>query len=194
MNKLKQALSFGGILSNEAINEIYNNFDKRSLKATEYFHQIGKVCKEIAFVEQGVLRMYNLDPNGTEITKYFVKENQFITDLESYYNKKPSTDAYQSVVDSSIYIINKTTMTRLSEEIPNMFIYLKSITEIQLLNKIKDNDFLNYGNSKTKYLEFINRYPNLAITIPQQYIASYLKVTPQSLSRIRRELVGKKDI
>jgi len=65
-------------------------------------------------------------------------------------------------------------------------------SESTLLNKIKDNDFLNFGSAKIKYLEFVKRYPALAQQVPQQYIASYLKITPQSLSRIRNELVKKR--
>jgi hypothetical protein len=71
---------------------------------------------------------------------------------------------------------------------PTLYIFIKSITEAQLLNKIKDNDFLNFGDAKTKYVEFIKRYPLLLQQVPQQYIASYLKITPQSLSRIRKML------
>ncbi|MDH5604324.1 MAG: hypothetical protein OEY51_10300 [Cyclobacteriaceae bacterium] len=66
---------------------------------------------------------------------------------------------------------------------------MESLTEATLLNKIKDNDFLNYGTAKDKYQEFIKRYPDLIREVPQQYIASYLKITPQSLSRIRKTIV-----
>lgn len=191
MDKLKQALSFGGILSDESIETVYKSFDKKLLKFSDHFHQIGHVCNEIAFVEKGVLRMYTLDLEGNEVTKYFVRESQFVTDLESYYNQEPSNDGYQAVTDSEIYTITKARMMGLTEKMPNLFIFLKNTTETQLLNKIKDNDFLNYGSSKTKYLEFIKRYPKLALTVPQQYIASYLKITPQSLSRIRRGLLNK---
>ncbi len=59
-----------------------------------------------------------------------------------------------------------------------------------LLNKIKDNDFLNFRTAADKYREFVKRYPDLALYVPQQYIASYLKITPQSLSRIRKTLVS----
>jgi CRP-like cAMP-binding protein len=189
MEKLKSVLGFGGILSKADNDYVAAHFRNRKLKANEHFQEFNKIANEIAFVESGILRVYAPDPNGIEVTKYFIRENQFFVDLESYYTTKPATDAFQAVVNSELYTISKSVIEKLSNEIPNLYIFIKSITEANLLNKIKDNDFLNFGDSKTKYLEFVRRYPNLALQVPQQYIASYLKITPQSLSRIRRELV-----
>ncbi|HEY5367609.1 MAG TPA: hypothetical protein VIJ75_01350 [Hanamia sp.] len=110
----------------------------------------------------------------------------------SYYSAQPATDAIQAVMPCKIFWIYFSAFEKLYAEIPNLNIFFKSISESTLLNKIKDNDFLNFGNAKTKYGEFVRRYPVLALQVPQQYIASYLKITPQSLSRIRNELVKKK--
>jgi len=188
MEKLKSALGFGGILSQESINHISSLFKKNTFKVNEHIHSIGAIATKINFIEKGIVRVYSVDNNDTEATKYFIRENQFFVDLESYYTSSPGKDAFQAVINSEIYSIHKTIISKLSEEMPNFYIFLKSITEAQLLNKLKDNDFLNYGDAKTKYLEFVNRYPSLALQVPQQYIASYLKITPQSLSRIRKEL------
>lgn len=193
MENLKQILSFGGILSKDDIEYVASHFKNKNLKTDEHFQEFGKIANEIAFVEKGVLRVYANDFDANEVTKYFIKENQFGVDLESYYTAKPSTDAFQAVVYSEIYTIHKSVLEKLSEELPNFYIFIKTLTEVNLLNKIKDNDFLNFGDAKTKYLEFIRRYPVLAQQIPQQYIASYLKITPQSLSRIRKGLLKKND-
>jgi len=188
MQKLKSILRFGAILSDADIEVIASNFKQKHLAASNYFLEIGQIAHEIAFIESGIVRIFKPDQDGNEITKYFFKENQFFVDLESYYSSIPASEAFQAVVETEIYAIYKLVVERLCQQIPNFFIFLKTITEATLLNKIKDNDFLNFGNSKTKYLEFVKRYPQLALQVPQQYIASYLKITPQSLSRIRREL------
>ncbi|GLB52614.1 cAMP-binding protein [Neptunitalea chrysea] len=188
MKRLEQVLGFGGILSEESIKYAVTYFQKIDLKSLEHFHKAYKIASKVGFVEEGILRMYNVDENGKEITKYFIRENQFTVDLESYYTQSPGKDAIQAVIPSTLYVVSKTDLDILAEEVPNMYIFIKSITEAQLLNKIKDNDFLNFGDARTKYLEFIKRYPNLAKYVPQQYIASYLKITPQSLSRIRTSL------
>lgn len=192
MQRLKSILRFGAILSDADIEVIASNFKQKQLAASDYFLEIGQIAHEIAFIESGIVRIFKPDQEGNEITKYFFKENQFFVDLESYYSSIPASEAFQAVVETEIYAIHKLVVERLCQEIPNFFIFLKTITEATLLNKIKDNDFLNFGNSKTKYLEFVKRYPQLALQVPQQYIASYLKITPQSLSRIRRELAQPK--
>lgn len=189
MEKLKLVLGFGGILSKEDIDYTASHFKNRILKAGGHFQEFYKISNEIAFVENGILRVYSMNQNGNEVTKYFVRENQFFVDLESYYMAMPSADAFQAMVDCETYVVSKSVLEKLCDEIPNLFIFIKSLTETALLNKIKDNDFLNFGDAKTKYLEFIRRYPELAKQIPQQYIASYLKITPQSLSRLRKEIV-----
>lgn len=191
MEKLKSALSFGGILSATDIETVASCFNSRKLKSEEHFQNFHKIANEIAFVESGVLRVYGADNSGNEVTKYFIRENQFFVDLESYYTAKPATDAFQAVVNAKLCTVHKSVIEKLINEIPNLYIFIKSITEAALMNKIKDNDFLNFGDAKTKYLEFVKRYPALARQVPQQYIASYLKITPQSLSRIRKELAKK---
>lgn len=187
MEKLISTLGFGGLLSQEAIDTVSSHFKYKKLQSNEHFHPMHKVANEIAFVEKGIMRVYAAEKSGNEVTKYFVKENQFMVDLESYYASKPSDDAFQAVVPTEIYIIHKSVIEELYEKVPNLFIFVKSLTELQLLNKIKDNDFLNFGDAKTKYREFIRRYPALAQQVPLQYVASYLKITAQSLSRIRKE-------
>lgn len=191
MEKLKSVLSFGGILSATDIDEVAAHFKNRKLKAEERFQGLHKIANEVAFVNSGILRVYAADNKGNEVTKYFIRGNQFFVDLESYYTAKPATDILQAVTNSELYTIHKSVIEQLSNEIPNLYIFIKSMTEANLLHKIKDNDFLNFGSAKTKYLEFVRRYPALAQQVPQQYIASYLKITPQSLSRIRKGFVKK---
>lgn len=191
MEKLKLALSFGGILSEGDIAIIASAFQHRELKPEEYFQEFGRIADKITFVEHGVLRIFSTDEQGDDATKYFVRGNQFFADMISYYSAQPATDAIQAVMPCRISWIYFSSFEKLYAEIPSLHIFFKSISESTLLNKLKDNDFLNFGNAKTKYLEFMKRYPELAQQVPQQYIASYLKITPQSLSRIRNELVKK---
>ncbi|NML40355.1 Crp/Fnr family transcriptional regulator [Chitinophaga sp. G-6-1-13] len=188
MDKLTSTLGFGGILSPKDIECFSGHFKKKQLKAGEHFQKDGDIAQEIAFVDSGILRLYVVTPDGDEVTKYFAREKQFLADLESYYSLKPSDNAIQAVVDTEIYAIRKSAIEKLSLEIPSLYIFIKTVSEAALLAKIKDNDFLNFGDAKTKYLEFVKRYPDLALQVPQQFIASYLQITPQSLSRIRREI------
>jgi len=188
MEKLKAALRFGGILSEPLIDKCVEAFEERRYSAQEHFLGLGEIANEVAFVQEGIFRCYAFGKQGEEVTKYFVSENQFMLNLESYYNRAPTESMWQAVVEGHVYVVGRNGWNRLMEEIPNLFILTKSLTEATLLTKLKDNDFLNFGNAQDKYEQFLTRYPELARRVPQQYIASYLKITPQSLSRIRRSL------
>ncbi len=192
MEKLRQALTFGGILSEDAIELAMRHFTLHTFKANEHFLLEGEVSNQIAFVDEGLLRVYAIDTDGTEVTKYFIRPHQFAVNLESYYSQLPSDTSMQAVVETKLMIIKKPVLEKLSAEVSNFYIFTKTITEANLLTKLKDNDFLNFGTAKQKYIEFTRRYPDLALQVPQQYIASYLKITPQSLSRIRKELAQAK--
>lgn len=188
MEKLRTAFNFGGILPADSIEYVVSHFQQQELKALDHFHQLGMVQHGFGFVNKGIFRSYALDKEGEEVTKYFIRQNQFVVDLESYYSLKPSESALQAVVESELFVIKRSAWDKLNEEVPKLFLLTKSLTEAALLNKIKDNDFLNYGTAIDKYKEFIKRYPDLALQVPQQFVASYLKITPQSLSRIRKKL------
>jgi len=191
MEKLRAALHFGGILTKENIEEIVSCFEEKKLQPGMDFSSIGEVSNEIGFINSGVLRTYSVSPKGEESTRYFFRENQFIVDLDSYYTRRPSDYPLQAVVSTHLYYIKRFEWDRLLETIPQLFIFTKSVSEAILLNKLKDNDFLNFGTASDKYREFVKRYPDLALSVPQQFIASYLKITPQSLSRIRRTIASK---
>lgn len=186
MKKLKAALGFGGILSKENIDVVVSYFKEKKLEPGAEFLSIGNLSDEIGFIDTGIIRTYLITERGEEVTRYFFRENQFIVDLESYYDHSPSIYPFQAVTKCQIYFIKQRDWEKLTESIPQLFILTKSLSEAVLLNKLKNNEFLNYGTATEKYKEFLNRYPDLALYIPQQYIASYLKITPQSLSRIRK--------
>ncbi len=186
MEKLRSTLGFGNILSKDDIALFSAAFQERKLQAADYLKHSGAKSTEIAFIHEGILRIFKTIETGNEVTKYFLRAGQFAAELEGYYSGLPTDDAIQAVTDATIYVIKKSSIEQLSQQIPPLYLFLKSITESALLNKLKDNDFLNYGNAETKYHEFVKRYPDLAFLVPQQMIASYLKITPQSLSRIRK--------
>ncbi|WP_183560525.1 Crp/Fnr family transcriptional regulator [Mucilaginibacter sp. SP1R1] len=187
---LKSALSFGGILSDEDVCTLVSDFKHKKVKAGDYLQEFHEIATDIIFVDNGVLRLFGVDGNGNDITKHFVRQNQFFANLESYYTKQPATEAIQAVVTGDIYTITFAAFEKHMQSMPSLYIQFKNISESTLLQKIKDNDFLNFGDAKTKYLELVRRYPKLVQQVPQQYLASYLKITPQSLSRIRKELAS----
>ena len=187
-DKLKATISYGGILTEEELNYVLPFYEKLILNPGDEFLSIGQISNRVGFVDQGILRVYFETEKGDEVTKYFIRPNQFGVDLESYYDNRPTQYAMQAVIPTTVYYLTRNTWNQLAEKIPRLFMLMKTLTEVTLLNKIKDNEFLIYGTAKEKYLEFMKRYPDLALHVPLQHIASYLQITPQSLSRIRKNI------
>ncbi|MCU0433119.1 MAG: Crp/Fnr family transcriptional regulator [Bacteroidia bacterium] len=194
MKQLESTLRFGAILNEGNISQITSVVSEKHFKAGEHFLRFGDVAHEIAFIDSGILRVYDIAKSGEEVTKYFARSNQFFSDLESYYTLKPCENAIQAVTDTTVYVIHRKDWEQLTQSIPNFYLSTKTVTEATLLNKLKDNDFLNYGSAEDKYRELLIRNPEIIRLVPLQYIASYLKITPQSLSRIRSNLAKKKSL
>lgn len=127
MEKLKLALSFGGILSESDISIIASLFQETELKSGEYFQEFGKIADKIAFVECGILRVFGTDERGDDVTKYFVRENQFFANIISYYSAQPATDAIHAVTPCKIFCISFSAFEKQFAGIPNLNIFFKSI-------------------------------------------------------------------
>jgi len=187
MDNLSRAMAFGGILNTSEIEHIVACFELKVLKAGDHFYKPGDMADSIGFVDSGIFRIFLAGDDLEEATKYFVRANQFMMEFESFYDNKPATSGIQAVTEARLLTITRNGWNRLSQEIPNLFLLTKSLTEAALINKIKDNDFLHFGTAARRHQEFVKRYPDLARAVPLQYIASYLRITPQSLSRIRKQ-------
>lgn len=188
MNNLSNALLFGGILNTAEIAHITRCFEMQALKSGDHFCLPDQVSDRLGFVDSGIFRVYVENDEGEEATKYFFRQNQFIMDIESFYHGAPTIAGIQAVTEVHLLSINRKDWFQLNEAIPKLFMLTKSLTEAALINKIKDSDFLRFGTASQKYEAFVKRYPDLALNVPLQYIASYLQITPQSLSRIRKNL------
>lgn len=186
MENLHKALCFGGILGEEEIVKITELFETKLLKPGDHFIFPRQISDELGFIDEGILRVYIANDEKEEATRYFMRRHQFVMDIESFYKNMPTEAGIQAVTECRLMVINRTNWQYLNEEIPKLFMVTKSLTEAALINKIKDKDFLHFGTATQKYREFVRRYPDLALSVPQQYIASYLQITPQSLSRIRK--------
>jgi CRP-like cAMP-binding protein len=162
-------------------------FTMRKLEKSEHFLVAGEVCKHMAFSERGLLRYYYLQ-HGDEITYNFSRENDFVCNYMSFFQKNPSTKNIQALEATTLYIITFENLQLLykkigeGEKFGRLHIekcYTQAI--LQLASQYTDDP-------EQRYLKFIQQFPDLLQRIPQYYIASYVGVRPQSLSRIRKRL------
>ncbi|MBS1645905.1 MAG: Crp/Fnr family transcriptional regulator [Bacteroidetes bacterium] len=152
----------------------------------------GQVCQHAFFIEKGLTRLYSIDEENREHVVQFAPENGFISDRESLYFGKPSVFFIEALEDTSAILFNQDfikTASEISPEFRNYNEYLLQNHIRQLQNRIH---LLIGADAKKRYLNFIQLYPSLTLRVPQWMIASYLGITPESLSRIRKELVTRK--
>ncbi len=157
------------------------------LLAGESFAEAGQVAQCIGFLAEGVVRVFSYDDTGDEVTMYFLDEGHFVVDLDSFTNQKPALSHIQAVTDCSFVTINRAALNELSNKIPGWDEAIRRITEEALLEKVRLRSPLVATNATMRYRNFLRDLPAIARRVPLQYVASYLGIAPQSLSRIRRQ-------
>lgn len=161
---------------------------ERTLSEGDYFLEAGKYSNEIGFIVSGVFRIYFYDKDANEIVRYFLSENQFLVDLYSYQNQVLGSEYIQALTPSRLIVIRRSAMDHLSAKLPLWDKTIKKITENALLEKLQNRSILVSQDATTKYLHFLTHHPELANRVPLGYLASYLGIKPQSLSRIRKNI------
>lgn len=161
---------------------------EKTYRAGEYFAEAGRVAQEIGFIVSGILRVCYYDRDGTEITKYFLEENHFVVDLHSYQYQLPATEYVQAVTDVQALVFPGRAWQALAHTIVDWPKVESILIARALLEKINRRSSLVGTDAATRYRQFLETFPALANRIPLSQLASYIGVTPQTLSRLRRNL------
>ncbi|MEI7522906.1 MAG: Crp/Fnr family transcriptional regulator [Mariniphaga sp.] len=167
---------------------IFNNFSETyQVKKKELILQESKVCQKIYFVEKGCLRMYFINKKGVEQIIQFALDGWWISDYQSFMNYTPSEYYIQAIEDSKIVSIDNQKFDLLLIELPQLEKYFriimqKAVAGAQLKSK------LLYDMSKEEfYFHFSTSFPEFMLRVPQYMIASYLGLTPEYLSELRKK-------
>lgn len=180
-------LQFGN-LNQQQIELIKSKVVFKEIKKDEYYHEAGKIPREIIFLTEGIMRVCYYNNKGDEITKYFFEENHFIADILSYNQEIPSTEYLQAITDCKYISFSKETMKELSMTIIEWDRIVSKITAKGFAEKINKISPMMSEDATERYLSFFEKFPNLANRIPLSYLASYLGITQSSLSRIRKNI------
>ncbi len=163
-------------------------FLPKKLRKKQYLLQEGNVCKYFAFVEKGILRSYTIDNKGTEHILQFAFEGWWMADLYSILTNEPSMYNMEALEDSNILVISKPSWDLLLERIPKFERYFRILLQNNLIATQRRLMSSLSESAETKYLKFIETYPGCLQRVPQHMIASYLGITRETLSRIRKEM------
>ncbi|MEO3403983.1 Crp/Fnr family transcriptional regulator [Mucilaginibacter sp. CAU 1740] len=168
-----------------------NLFKPLNLKAGEYFLEEGQLCRYVGFIEEGLVRYY-MNDDGNQKTLYFNKEGEFVSNYQSFLPRVPSNTSIQAIEDTVLQVINYADMQRMYSDVKEGERLGRLGIEHVFLNSIQQLKSFYKDSPADRYQEFLRCYPDLAQRIPQYYIASYVGIKPQSLSRIRKRLVEPK--
>ena len=175
-------------LDEKEINELKSCIKERIVKRRQYILQEGDVCKHYTFVNEGCFKMYKVDENGKEHNLQFTIENDWISDIGSFHSENPSELYIEAIEQSSILQIEKPALLCLYTNYPKFDRNFRVIIEnkfIELQKRVLHNIS---STAEERYLDFLENHPNLFNRISNVQIASYLGVTPEFLSTIRKKI------
>ncbi|MCF4100545.1 Crp/Fnr family transcriptional regulator [Gillisia sp. M10.2A] len=147
-----------------------------------------QVCTHSFFVETGLLRAYTLDENGKEHIIQFAPEKWIISDRSSAYFDAPSQLYIDVIEDAEIIYLEKDFVSKISEISPSFRMENERLLHNHIRHLQTRINLLISASAEKRYMHFIELYPDLLLRVPLWMIASYLGITPESLSRVRKEL------
>lgn len=180
---IEYILQFGH-LNQQQINLITSKAKEIELSKDEYFAEAGKVLRQVGFILDGIIRICYYNNKGEEITKIFIEEKHLLFNLKNV----PSTEYIQAATDCKLLVFSNQDWKEISDTIIDWENIIQKVTNKALAQKLERVSLLVSQDATTRYLEFMEKYPTLVNRIPLSYIASYLGITQQSLSRIRKNI------
>lgn len=188
MENYKKHLSKIIDLTEEQWAEIEKFLVVKHIKKNEFILEPGEYSEDYFFVESGVIRSYTIDENGKEHVLQFGTENWIVSDRNSAFCKQQSKFYIQAIEDSTVILLNEKLNDLITRLNPNYLAAQNKLIQNHVRSLQDRINLLLGASAKTRYLEFMRLYPNQLSRIPQWMIASYLGITPESLSRVRKEI------
>jgi CRP/FNR family transcriptional regulator len=163
----------------------------KKLRKRQYLLQEGDICTQHAFVSKGCLRSYSVDCDDKEHIVKFAIENWWIGDRDSLQSGEPAKLNIDAVEDSEVVLFSKQDFDLICQKIPVFNDMVNNLLQ-SAYNASQNRILANISlSSCEKYEYFLQRYPGFALRIPQSMIASYLGISPETLSRVRGQIVSK---
>ena len=161
------------------------------VKRGEVLHGAGDISKKAFRVESGCLKSYVLDNSGKEHIIQFAPENWLISDMASFFNQEPSKIFIEAIEDSSLQVFSHDAYSDLEKLNDRFILEMNHKLRNSLIASNKRLIALLCATAEQRYIEFTQTYPMLVQRLPLKLIASYIGITPEYLSEIRRKLAGK---
>ncbi|MBX7226081.1 MAG: Crp/Fnr family transcriptional regulator [Chitinophagales bacterium] len=167
-------------------------FEFKKIKKKQFLLHQRSICPATAFVLNGCLRGYTIDDNGFEHILQFAPQDWWIADMYSVLSGNPGNLNIDAIEDTEVLLLPRDVREKLFEQIPKTERYFRILMEKSLISirqRLMDNFSLS---AVERYKLFSKTYPTIVHTLPQKYIASYIGVTPEFFSKMKKELLAKR--
>jgi CRP-like cAMP-binding protein len=164
------------------------SFKALRLQKGDHFIEQDRVCKKIAFIETGLLRTYYLN-DGLEVTTCFCRERTLASSFKSVITQTPSELAIQAIEESTLWVIQYHDLEILYNKSPFWQQVGRLVAQQEFVTVECYTRFLNDQTAKQRYLHILEHESDLLLRVPLIYMASYLQIAPETLSRIRKEII-----
>ena len=159
----------------------------KKIRKRQYLLQTGDISMFENFVNKGCLRAYTVDEQGQEHIAMFGIEGWWISDMYSFLTNTPATQNIDALEDSEVLSIEKSDLEKLYDHVPKFNRFFLKLLQNAFVAHQRRILAANSQTAEEQYLDFITRYPSLEQRVPQHQIASYLGMSPETISRIRRQ-------
>lgn len=172
--------------SHSEVESIYQCLELKTFEKKAFLLKEGQICREYFFLIEGLVRSFYWTEKGRENVTQFAIENWWVTNLDSFRNETASWLNIQAVEKTTVLCLSRTKLEQLFVEIPKVERLFRIITEQTLIASQRRADFFLRKSSKERYQFFMQHLASFAQRIPQYMLASYLEITPEYLSELRK--------
>lgn len=178
-------------LTEAELQHCLNYFISRKLSKKQYLLRAGEVCQHITLVEHGLLCSYTIDAKGAEHVLQFAPEGWWISDNYSFLTGEPSSYFIESLEEAELLLLPPLAMEEMLLHIPKMERFFRLLMQNNLIAQQRRTLSSLSLSAEERYTRLLGQYPEIVQRVPQHLIASYLGITPETLSRIRHKLASR---
>lgn len=187
-NKLIYYLNKWTEISEEEEAIILSAFEPLTVNKKKELLEPGEMCKYVYFIVKGCLRSYYVDTKGIEHIYQIRLDNSWISDLESFFSQRPSKYYIETLEDSDLLRVSFDRLERLYIEVPALERYFRILFQKAYINALERLNATMWESAVDRYNTMLKEHSDIFQRVPLIYIASYLGITPESLSRIRKNI------